>query len=124
MGSTEGIKWIVGVMFLLILAIGFFFGIGDRSTGVRQGELIKLSEKGWIWQTWEAELSMGAIQGSSGSMSPYVFDFSVCDRSQAKIDLLNDAIGKQVKITYISPMLYFQWDQKSAYCVTDIQIIK
>jgi hypothetical protein len=101
-----------------------FAGVGDNSDGIRQGELIKLSNRGWVWKTWEAELSMGAITSQGDSMAPYVFDFSVCDRDPTKIAILNNAIGKQVKIIYVSPMVFPKWNQKTPYCVTSVEIVQ
>ena len=56
------------------------------STGTRSGELIKISNKGYVVKTWEGEIS----QGISGAQ---VFQFSVLDDDKVVIDSLKSLQG-------------------------------
>ena len=64
------------------------------SRGTRSGELIKVSNKGVIFKTWEGEIS----QGISGAQ---IFSFSVLDKDKSVIEKLQDLQGNYVKVTYI-----------------------
>jgi hypothetical protein len=64
------------------------------STGERAGFLQKISEKGWICKTWEGELTLVSIPGTT----PEKFLFSVRDPEAYKA--INAAIGTKVAITY------------------------
>lgn len=115
---------LVGLMVgILILLIGWW-GIGDNSQGERIGTIVKFSHKGIIWQTWEGEANVGSMISDGEGMSPYVFDFSICDNNLDTIEKIQGLIGKRAKIQYSSPILYFGWIQKSAYCVKSIEVIE
>jgi hypothetical protein len=64
------------------------------STGERAGFLQKVSDKGWICKTWEGELSLVAMPGST----PEKFLFTVRDAETAK--RVNAVAGKRVVLTY------------------------
>ena len=64
------------------------------STGERAGFLQKISEKGWICKTWEGELTLVSIPGTT----PEKFLFSVRDPEAHKA--ISAAIGTKVSITY------------------------
>lgn len=64
------------------------------SNGERVGYVQKISRKGWTCKTWEGELTMVSIPGTS----PQIFPFSVRDDSIAR--KLNDAAGKRVALEY------------------------
>jgi len=60
----------------------------------------------------------------SGGLSVYVFEFTVCDKDRSKIDTLQNAIGKSVKLTYSSPRFYFKWNQDTKYCIEKVEVLK
>src|SRR5262245_4925652 len=59
------------------------------SSGERAGYVQKFSLKGWVCKTWEGELAMVAIPGST----PEKFFFTVKDQGVA--DRINALVGKQ-----------------------------
>jgi len=121
--DNKWFKWIIGV-FILLAIIGFFWGIGDNSQGERTGYLIKFSETGIIFHTFEGEVAMNSFNpDSKGSMSPYVFDFSVCNPQSFDTDILMNNIGSNVKIKYHSPIIVQHWKQASKYCIDSIEIL-
>lgn len=87
------------------------------SDGERTGELIKFSHKGYIFKTYEGEISKG-IAGVQ------MFRFSVLDSDQKVIDALNSAQGKFVKVHYIERIKTFPWWGDSTYFVTEVQVEK
>jgi hypothetical protein len=64
------------------------------SSGERAGYIQKISQKGWLFKTWEGELAMATIPG----VMPQVFDFSVRDSDVAH--QLERHIGQRVSIHY------------------------
>jgi hypothetical protein len=84
------------VLGLVLLFAGYtaFTLNWSYSTGERAGFLQKISEKGWICKTWEGELTLVSIPGTT----PEKFLFSVRDPEAYRA--INAAIGTKVSITY------------------------
>jgi len=64
------------------------------STGERAGYVQKFSKKGWVCKTWEGELAMVAIPGTT----PEKFYFTVRDDTVAQ--RINQSLGKRVALSY------------------------
>jgi len=65
------------------------------SQGQRAGVVQKFSRKGWICKTWEGELAMVPVPGTT---TPELFDFTVRDDLVA--EQRNSSLGKRVALTY------------------------
>ena len=90
-------KILLYLLLTIALLTTLFFTIvyyATYSEGNRSGELIKFSNKGYVFKTWEGELS----QGLSGNK---IFAFSVLDENQDIIKSLQNLQGRYVKITYV-----------------------
>ncbi len=80
---------------ILLLALYTWIVLSwSYSRGERAGFVQKFSKKGVISKTWEGELAMVAMPGST----PEKFFFTVRDDSVAA--LVNTYLGKKVAITY------------------------
>lgn len=92
---------------IALYGIGFFLIIGllcaaylwlvlswSYSTGERAGFLQKFSSKGWLCKTWEGELSLVAMPGTT----PEKFLFSV--RDEAVAAKITATVGKRVALIY------------------------
>jgi len=108
------------VLALLITIITLVFGtyyaviyFSSFSQGNRSGELIKFSNKGVLFKTWEGEIS----QGISGAQ---IFHFSVEDKDDDVIQKLNELHGKYVKLTYKERFSTFSWLGDTPYFVTAV----
>jgi len=100
----------------LLLGITLYFTFlyyATYSEGDRTGELIKFSSKGYVFKTWEGEIS----QGISGAQ---IFKFSVLDKDQKVIEQLKENQGKYVKVTYIERYKTFPWWGDTNYYVTEV----
>ncbi len=64
------------------------------SHGERAGYVQKFSNKGWLCKTWEGELAMVSIPGST----PEKFYFSVHDSAVA--EQINRSMGRRVALVY------------------------
>lgn len=84
------------------------------STGTRSGELIKISNKGYVVKTWEGEIS----QGISGAQ---IFQFSVLDNDKAVIDSLRALQGNFVKVEYVERLRTFFWWGDTRYFIKKVE---
>ncbi len=84
------------------------------SEGVRSGELIKISNKGYMVKTWEGEIS----QGISGAQ---IFRFSVEKKDDAIIEKLKEYQGYYVKVNYIERYTTFFWLGDTPYYITSVE---
>jgi hypothetical protein len=84
------------------------------SEGIRSGELIKFSNKGYLVKTWEGEIS----QGISGAQ---IFSFSVESKNQDIINQLKDYQGNYVKVEYVERYRTFFWWGDTRYFITKVE---
>ncbi len=103
------------VLSLSLITAGYFAFIYyvPFSEGVRSGELIKISHKGFVVKTWEGEMS----QGISGAQ---IFSFSVMDNKEETIQTLKDLQGKYVKVEYEERYKTFFWWRDTRYFITKV----
>lgn len=101
-------------VFLISLTYYAFIYYVPYSEGVRSGELIKISNKGIAFKTWEGEIS----QGISGAQ---IFRFSVEDNKETVVDNLQKLQGRYVKVTYIERFGTFFWLGDTKYFITKVE---
>ena len=107
----------VGVILLVILGTGSVLYFGSYSLGDKAGVVIKLSQKGYLFKTWEGEMNLND-QGNTIEK----FEFSV-DDDQTKIieDLKNAALtGERIRISYIERYRTFSWRGDTKYFITEV----
>ncbi len=93
-GGLLGLLGLI-VLVLAVLAIYTFIMLSwNYSSGERAGWLQKLSRKGWVCKTWEGELAMVSMPGST----PEKFYFTVRDEEVAR--RINRNMGKRVSLHY------------------------
>jgi hypothetical protein len=107
---------IYGILAIVLAGASYvsFLYYATFSDGMRAGELIKFSHKGYFFKTWEGELS----QGLSSSQK---FAFSVMDNEPEVIEQLKNNQGKFVSIEYIERYDTFLWWGDSNYYITKVQ---
>ncbi len=88
---------LIGVVVLALLAVAYFAFVlnWSYSTGDRAGWLQKLSDKGWVCKTWEGEMALVSLPGSS---TVEKFFFTVRDDLVAAE--LAKVMGKRVTLHY------------------------
>tara|TARA_B110001454_G_C12677147_1_gene416356 strand:- start:698 stop:1072 length:375 start_codon:yes stop_codon:yes gene_type:complete len=111
-------KKIIGVLISVSIIVTvlyyLFIYFITYSTGVRSGELIKISRKGVIVKTWEGQIS----QGISGAQ---IFTFSVEDKNETVIANLQKLQGNYVKLTYKERYKTFFWLGDTEYFITKVE---
>ena len=98
-GTERGIG-VLGVLIGLVLVaalIAAYFWIAlswSYSTGERAGWVQKFSRKGWVCKTWEGEMAMVSMPGST----PEKFFFTVRDAAAAQD--INRLMGRRLTLHY------------------------
>jgi hypothetical protein len=89
-------RLIVALLTLALLAALYFWAAlsWSYSSGERAGWVQKFSKKGWICKTWEGELALVSLPGSTAEK----FLFTV--RDQATADEITKVMGKRVSLHY------------------------
>ena len=88
--------FVIGIVVLAALAAGYFAIVmhWNYSAGERAGWVQKFSRKGWICKTWEGELALVSLPGTSVEK----FFFTVHDDAVA--DKINKVMGRRVSLHY------------------------
>ena len=92
------IKSIIIAVAILALVVTAYFAVAlnwSYSTGDRAGWLQKLSDKGWVCKTWEGEMALVSLPGTSALEK---FAFTV--RDDAVAAELAKVMGKRVTLHY------------------------
>ncbi len=95
-----GASWKARLLIGFLLLAGLFAAYcwlvmsWSYSSGERAGWVQKLSHKGWLCKTWEGELAMVSMPGSTAEK----FFFTVHDDETAKA--INRTIGRRVDLHY------------------------
>lgn len=82
---------VLGLLFALYLWAALSW---NYSEGERAGWIQKFSKKGWLCKTWEGEIALVSLPGST----PEKFFFTVWDEATAAE--INKAMGKRVSLHY------------------------
>jgi hypothetical protein len=91
------IKSIVAAVFALAIAVALYVLVvvfWSYSSGERAGWVQKFSSKGWLCKTWEGEMAMVSMPGTTADK----FYFTVWDDEVA--ERINKAMGKRVSLHY------------------------
>jgi hypothetical protein len=92
--NVKGIVALVGA--LVVAAAGYILVViyWSYSSGERAGWVQKLSSKGWLCKTWEGEMAMVSMPGTTTEK----FIFTVWDDETA--EQINKVMGKRVSLHY------------------------
>jgi len=88
--------FLIGVVVLAALVAGYFAIVMNwsYSTGERAGWVQKFSNKGWLCKTWEGELALVSLPGTS------VEKFLFTVRDDAVAANINKVMGQRVSLHY------------------------
>ncbi len=98
--AVKKTKIFLWILMPFVLAAALFAGYlwlalnWSYSKGERAGYVQKFSQKGWLIKTWEGEIAMVAMPGST----PEKFFFTVRNDELAK--RINASVGKRIAISY------------------------
>lgn len=107
----------IAVLLLLFIGTGSVLYFGSYSLGDKAGVVIKLSQKGYLFKTWEGEMNLND-QGNTIEK----FEFSVEDDETKVIEALKDAAltGERIRISYTERYRTFSWRGDTKYFITEV----
>ncbi len=115
-----------GVSVLLIfIAVASFLYFGNYSTGIRAGVVVKLSERGFLFKTYEGQMNIGtfgAFKNEDNQLST-VFEFSVPKDRKEVIQALQEVslTGERVNLHYEEKFFHYIWLGDSKYLITKVE---
>ncbi len=114
---------IVIAVLVVILVIYYFACQFTYSQGNRAGLLVKFSQKGYVFKTYEGELNLGGVNTDpKAGLMNNMWDFSVKDKTAA--DQLMQMEGKYIRIHYKQVLKHFVWQGETDYFVDSVTIVK
>ncbi|KAA6440125.1 hypothetical protein FEM33_05825 [Dyadobacter flavalbus] len=119
-------KWVIFAIFLaIVFGILYYLTFGYYSEGKRGGFITKLSNKGYLFKTYEGELRMGGLYEGDGTMNSSEWIFSVSAKNKDAIAKLEDAIanGHRVSLTYEEKFFTLPWNGDTKYFVTNVEVL-
>lgn len=90
------------------------------SDGTRTGFLIKISEKGYVFKTFEGQLNLGGFQtGDDSAIVGNTWSFSLQDDTLYK--KLEQLQGKKVMLRYKEKNKAMPWQGETNYFIYDVE---
>lgn len=120
-------KWVIFAIFLaIVFGILYYLTFGYYSEGKRGGFITKLSNKGYVFKTYEGELRMGGLYEGDGTMNSSEWIFSVSGKNKDAIAKLEEAIknGHRVSLTYEEKFFTLPWNGDTKYFVTNVEVLE
>ena len=123
-GAKKFFRRLLAIVVILLIAVMLFFYYGVYSSGVRAGVVLKVSNKGAIFKTYEGQLdllSFGAVK-SSNQLSQ-TFEFSIEKDNRQLINELEEVAlsGERVRLRYDEKYVVLPWRGDTKYFVTEIE---
>lgn len=118
------LKWVVGIALLLFIVVNTFFYFGTYEEGVMAGKVLRITEKGVMFKTYEGKLNLetfGALKGASPIAES--FDFSVESNEKDVIKELEKVSlsGERVNLHFVKRYRTFFWRGDTRYFVTKVE---
>ena len=115
------------IIVLVGLVIMAFLYWGTYENGVMAGKVLRISEKGFVFKTYEGKLSLesfGALKGVSPVAE--TFDFSVESSEDTVIEQLNEVAlsGERVNLHFKKRFMSFPWRGETKYFITQVERTK
>jgi hypothetical protein len=113
------------VALALFICFMLFIYYASYSSGVRSGVVIKLSERGMVFKTWEGQVnlqSFGALDDKGNAMNE-VFSFSVEGGNDSLVKQLEDVSlsGERVNLHYVERYAKLPWRGETKYFVNRVE---
>jgi hypothetical protein len=111
------------IILLLLISVAYYLTAGYYSKGERAGTISKLSERGYVFKTYEGVLNEGGYSGETGTLTPRYFDFSC--KTDSTIAKLQRALktGERITLKYSEKFFKFPWNGDTKYFIDDVEFI-
>jgi len=111
-------------LFLVVLiAIFWYVATGHYSSGDRAGTISKLSERGYVFKTYEGVLNEGGYSGETGSLQARYWDFSAKDEKIVEDLKKALATGERITLHYEEKFFQFPWNGDTKYFITEVKFL-
>lgn len=122
--TMKFIKRLLIIALLAGLAILAFMYWGTYEEGIMAGKVLRVTEKGIIFKTYEGKISLesfGALKGVSPVAE--TFDFSVeSDQKEVILQLQQVALsGERVNLYFVKRYMIFPWRGDTKYFVVKVE---
>jgi hypothetical protein len=120
-------KFIFTTSFVIVLLAGIlaaFLYWGVYEEGIMAGKVLRLSQKGIVFKTYEGKISLesfGALKGVSPVAE--TFDFSVESDQTEVIKLLQEVAlsGERVNLHFVKRYVRFYWRGETKYFIVRVE---
>ncbi len=125
--TSKIVKRILLIGIIILLAVLSFWQWGVYEKGVKAGKVLSVSEKGFIFKTYEGKLNLetfGALKGASPIAES--FDFSI-EKNQDQVikDLQQVALsGERVNLYFIKRYVIFPWRGDTNVFIEKVERLK
>ncbi len=117
-------------LFLALLGLGlvslvlfFVYTNWTYSSGTRSGTLVKISQKGYVFKTYEGQLNLGGFQmGGDDGLSGNIWSFSVTEEDV--YSALQTLEGKQVTVHYDEINKAMPWQGDTNYFISKVEEVQ
>lgn len=118
------IKHLFIAILIIVIGISAFFFWGTYEEGVMAGKVLRISQKGVIFKTYEGKLNLetfGALKGASPIAES--FDFSVESNRKDLIKQLEEVAlsGERINLHYKKRYMTFPWRGNTKYYATMVE---
>lgn len=111
------------IILLLLIGVGYYLTAGHYSRGERAGTISKLSERGYVFKTYEGVLNEGGYSGQTGTLTPKYFEFSCkTDSTIAKLER-GLKTGERVTLHYSEKFFTFPWNGDTKYFIDNVEFL-
>jgi hypothetical protein len=126
-GTIKFVKRVLIFGLLILLAISAFLYFATYESGVMAGRVLRISEKGMIFKTYEGKLSLesfGALKGTNPIAE--TFDFSVEPSEKEVIKQLEEVAlkGERVNLHFRKRYMKFPWRGETKYFIERVERVE
>ena len=115
-------RWLIILLITPVILFSLYIWLSltwSYSHGERAGYIQKFSQKGWVFRTWEGELAMVSMPGTT----PEKFYFSV--RNDSVASRINASLGQRVALAYDQHTgVPLNWWGETEYFVSGVRVIE
>jgi uncharacterized protein YxeA len=116
----------IGSILVLVIAGLLIYTNFTYSKGYRNGTVVKISEKGVMFKTWEGQLNIGAYTNAGEGAPTTIWEFSVPGSNEKVLEDINASIdnGKRVKLHYKEKLVTLPWRGDTKYLIYKVDILE
>ena len=113
------------ITLIIVLVVGFcFLYWGTYEDGVMAGKILRVSEKGVMFKTYEGKINLetfGALRGASPIAESFDFSVERSDENLIKELKTVSLSGERVNLYFVKRYVAFPWRGETKYFATRIE---